>query len=51
MKCFESALEAACSEIFSCGSWQVDGKMNLASKNLGAVYGSMGRMAPWIHRS
>eukprot|EP00913_Durusdinium_trenchii_P022051 g20722.t1 len=31
MKCFESALE-------------VDSKMNLASKNLGAIYGSMGRM-------
>eukprot|EP00439_Symbiodinium_sp_Y106_P063361 s128_g9.t2 len=35
MKCFESALE-------------VDSKMNLANKNLGAIYGSMGRMADAI---
>ena len=47
MKCFESALEARsdpfCS-IWPSASPKVDSKMNLASKNLGAIYGSMGRM-------
>ena len=52
MKCFESALEVGC-RVFSHLriSWcsvspirQVDSKMNLANKNLGAIYGSMGRM-------
>lgn len=39
-----------------CNCCQVDSKMNLASKNLGAIYGSMGRMVRpfqtgvhWLH--
>ena len=49
MKCFEGALEAClfspCHKTLPCClEDQVDGKMNLANKNLGAIYGSMGRM-------